>query len=204
MKRLSLLAVFLTLAASAQADSFTTIDGDSYPNVTVKRVEPDGIVVADTDGVHKLKFKNLPAAIGAKYGYDPAKASQFQSALQQSAIAAQAQEAQIQAEQQALIASATPEPKPVAIHSSALLPTASSSHDENLPTSFKLDEGMVRTGSSSARLSHGEWDYTHLIETFHIVSVEKGGVNVTDSKGAERFIDSDRLPSEIKKAYGFR
>ena len=45
MKRLSLLAVFLSLAVSVRADSFTTLDGDSYTNCTVKRVEPDGIVI---------------------------------------------------------------------------------------------------------------------------------------------------------------
>ena len=38
--------------------SFTTLDGDLYSGV-VKRVEPDGIVLRTSDGVSKLKFKNL-------------------------------------------------------------------------------------------------------------------------------------------------
>jgi len=86
VKRLALLAVFLTLAVSAGADSFTTLDGDSYTNCIVKRVEPDGIVVSDTDGVHKLKFKNLSPDTGKKYGYDPVKAVRFSVAVSQAAI----------------------------------------------------------------------------------------------------------------------
>jgi len=69
-----------------RADDFTTLDGDKYTNATVKRVEPDGIVVADSDGVRKLKFKNLPPALGAKYGYNPANAASYQATVQQRAI----------------------------------------------------------------------------------------------------------------------
>jgi hypothetical protein len=89
MKRLSLLAVFLSLAVSVRADSFTTLDGDSYTNCTVKRVEPDGIVITDSDGVHKLKFKNLPPDIGKKYGFDSVKAAAWQEKNKQSEISSQ-------------------------------------------------------------------------------------------------------------------
>jgi hypothetical protein len=40
-------------------------------------VEPDGIVLRTSDGVPKLKFKNLPPEVGVKYGYDPELEIQF-------------------------------------------------------------------------------------------------------------------------------
>ena len=83
----------ITLPLTGQ--EFTTLDGDKYTNATVKRVEPDGIVVADGVGIRKLKFKNLPPEVGQKFGYDPTKAAQFQATIQASAIAAQQQADQL-------------------------------------------------------------------------------------------------------------
>jgi hypothetical protein len=57
-------------------ESFTTLDGEHYTGI-IKRVEPDGIVLRTSDGVPKLKFKNLPPEVGAKYGYDPELELQF-------------------------------------------------------------------------------------------------------------------------------
>jgi hypothetical protein len=95
MKNILLFSIALTiLSPLARADNFTTLDGDTYTNATVKRVEPDGIVIADTDGVRKLKFKNLAPEIGVKYGYDPTKAAAFQATLQANAAAGQAAAAQ--------------------------------------------------------------------------------------------------------------
>ena len=76
---------------------FTTLNGDKYTNATVKMIEPDGIVVANTDGVRKLKFKNLLPEVGIKYGYDPGRAAQYQAVLNSNAIAAQKQAEQINA-----------------------------------------------------------------------------------------------------------
>jgi len=59
------------LTASLHADDFTTLAGDHYTNAEIKGVENDGIVIRYSDGVVKLKFNNLPPAIGAKYGYGP-------------------------------------------------------------------------------------------------------------------------------------
>ncbi len=55
---------------TGDTESFTTLDGDLYSGV-VKRVEPDGIVLRTSDGVPKLKFKNLSPEVAQKYGYDP-------------------------------------------------------------------------------------------------------------------------------------
>jgi hypothetical protein len=52
------------------------MDGEHYTGV-IRRVEPDGIVLRTSDGVPKLKFKNLPPEVGTKYGYDPDLELQF-------------------------------------------------------------------------------------------------------------------------------
>jgi hypothetical protein len=38
----------------ALADGFKTIDGKEYKNVTVSRVEPDGIVLSSKSGIQKF------------------------------------------------------------------------------------------------------------------------------------------------------
>jgi hypothetical protein len=53
------------------AEEFTTLDGEHYPGATLKRVEPDGLVISYPDGVVKLKFKNLSSEIKEKYRYNP-------------------------------------------------------------------------------------------------------------------------------------
>ena len=58
-------------------EEFTTLDGDHYTGATLKRVEPDGLVIAYADGVKKLKFQNLPAEVCAKYSYNPAVEKDF-------------------------------------------------------------------------------------------------------------------------------
>jgi hypothetical protein len=59
-------------------EDFKTIDGTEYKNVTVKQVEPDGIVVTSKSRILKLYFAELPPEIQRKYGYDPAVAANYQ------------------------------------------------------------------------------------------------------------------------------
>ena len=73
---------------TGMTESFTTLDGEQYTGV-IKRVEPDGIVLRTSDGVPKLKFKNLPPEIGAKYGYDPELEIQFLRFRNREDVAAQ-------------------------------------------------------------------------------------------------------------------
>jgi hypothetical protein len=47
--RVFVLVVFF--ASIAIADDFKTIDGKEYKNVTVSRVEPDGIVLKSKSGI---------------------------------------------------------------------------------------------------------------------------------------------------------
>ena len=69
-------ALFL-ISLVVHADDFTTLDGDHYPKATIKKVDPDGLLIAYPDGVVKLKFKNLPKVICDKYGYNPGLEAQY-------------------------------------------------------------------------------------------------------------------------------
>lgn len=60
------------------AEDFTTTDGKKLEGVTVTRIEPDGIVVMTDSGIEKIVFTKLPEDVQKKYGFDPAKAAQFQ------------------------------------------------------------------------------------------------------------------------------
>ena len=76
----------IVLLTVLRADDFSLNDGKTYTNCTVRRVEPDGILVMDSDGVRKLWFANLPAAVQKKYGFDAAKAGEYEQASKQAAI----------------------------------------------------------------------------------------------------------------------
>ena len=63
----------------------TTIDGKTYEKATLERVDPDGLLVVFApveggSGSAKLKFRNLPAELRERYGYDPARASDYETA----------------------------------------------------------------------------------------------------------------------------
>src|SRR5205823_11332178 len=80
-----LLALFaLQLAA---ADDFTTATGQEYKNVTVSRVEPDGIVITFSGGIVKIPFTELSPEIQKKYGYDPKASADFQQQTYQADVA---------------------------------------------------------------------------------------------------------------------
>src|SRR6059058_6647969 len=72
------LAILAALSASiALADDFKTIDGKEYKNVTVSRVEPDGIVLSSKSGISKVYFTELPKEIQERFHYDPDKAAAY-------------------------------------------------------------------------------------------------------------------------------
>lgn len=69
--------------------SFITTDGDEFKKVTIRRIIPDGIVIAFDDGITKLPFKKLSQSDQIKYGYDPTQEASFlekQSAIFQRKI----------------------------------------------------------------------------------------------------------------------
>jgi hypothetical protein len=82
----ALVVIALIIAGSRLcADDITTLRGEKFPNVTVSRVEPDGIVVIKSDGIVKIPFSDLSPELRAKYGYDPEKAAQYNAAVQAAA-----------------------------------------------------------------------------------------------------------------------
>jgi hypothetical protein len=87
MKRFIYVLCFqLAVAGSAFAEDFTTLDGERYADATLKRVEPDGLVISYADGVKKLKFTNLPSEICRKYGYNPDIAAKFLAQQQNASL----------------------------------------------------------------------------------------------------------------------
>jgi hypothetical protein len=100
MKYSLIIIAFILTAVFLCADDITTLRGEKFTNVTISRVEPDGIVVIKSDGIVKIPFTDLSPEVRAKYGYDPEKAAQFKTAAQAAAAqfnsAAQAAAAQEQ------------------------------------------------------------------------------------------------------------
>src|SRR5438132_13693108 len=73
-----LLIFLLVLATRALlADDFKAIDGKEYKNVTVSRVEPDGIFLITSSGISKVYFTELPKEIQEHFHYDAAKAAGY-------------------------------------------------------------------------------------------------------------------------------
>ena len=73
-------------ASVIRADDFKTNDGKEYKNVTVSRVEPDGIVLITSIGISKVYFTELPKEVQERFHYDPEKAAAAQAAAQPAAV----------------------------------------------------------------------------------------------------------------------
>jgi thiol-disulfide isomerase/thioredoxin len=65
------------LASVAVADDFKAVDGKEYKNVTVSRVEPDGIVLITSWGISKVYFTELPKEVQERFHYDAANAAAY-------------------------------------------------------------------------------------------------------------------------------
>ena len=77
------------------AEDFKTLNGKEYKDVTVTRVEPDGIVIKTKSGISKIYFLELPQEVQQKFNYDPQTAAAY-SAQQAAALAATQNQAQRQ------------------------------------------------------------------------------------------------------------
>jgi hypothetical protein len=75
--------LILSLISVALADDFKTLSGKEYKDVTVSRVEPDGIVLTGKAGISKVYFTDLPKDVQDRFGYNPQKAGDYSA--QQSA-----------------------------------------------------------------------------------------------------------------------
>src|SRR5206468_11793545 len=70
---MKILAFLITCFASiAVADDFKLIDGKEYKNVTVSRIEPDGIVLRTKSGIAKVYFVELPKDVQERFHYNAA------------------------------------------------------------------------------------------------------------------------------------
>src|SRR5205809_7573816 len=67
--------LILCFASVALADDFKAIDGKEYKNVTVSRVEPDGIVLVTRSGISKVYFTELPKEVQERFHYDATTAA---------------------------------------------------------------------------------------------------------------------------------
>lgn len=68
--RATTLAFLAVLSASvALGEDFKTIKGKEYKNVTVSRVEADGIVVKTKTGISKIYFVELPKDVQDRFHY---------------------------------------------------------------------------------------------------------------------------------------
>jgi hypothetical protein len=72
------LAILAALSASiALAEDFKTIKGKEYKNVSVSRVEPDGIVLKGKSGISKVYFTELPKNVQERFHHDFALGAHF-------------------------------------------------------------------------------------------------------------------------------
>jgi thiol-disulfide isomerase/thioredoxin len=67
--------LILCFTSIALADDFKTIEGKEYKDVTVSRVEPDGVVVRTKSGISKIYFVELPKDVQERFHYNAAIAS---------------------------------------------------------------------------------------------------------------------------------
>src|SRR5262252_9641591 len=71
--RNAIVAILAALSLSlALADDFKTINGKEYKNVTVSRVEADGIVIKTKTGLSKVYFAELPKDVQERFHYGSA------------------------------------------------------------------------------------------------------------------------------------
>jgi len=67
----TVLAILAAISASlALAEDFKTISGKEYKNATVRRVEPDGIVLKSKSGISKVYFTELPKEVQERFHYN--------------------------------------------------------------------------------------------------------------------------------------
>lgn len=74
--------VCATVLAGAEAPkqgdaiTLTTLDGRSFTNATITRIDPIGISLMTDSGIRRLAFTNLQEASRAQFGYDPRRATE--------------------------------------------------------------------------------------------------------------------------------
>jgi hypothetical protein len=163
---------------------FTTTDGEVTKNATIKRVEPDGVVITYTDGVKKIHFFDLPAEVAQKYGYDPIVSSQFRRNQQSSEITAQANAVSLA--QGVMAAKSIAASVPAQVQAPQSQP--------NLPKTFQTPKVQVKQVFNGI-------GYVTPEETLTIISKENDGLMVMGESQNTYKVHLDKLPDNIRKAY---
>src|SRR5580704_11549440 len=84
MKSVVLLLIGLGLCAQAKSASLSIADGTAYNNITMQRVDPDGLYIEYTlpgggIGMSKIKFSHLSSDQQKQFGYDANKARDYET-----------------------------------------------------------------------------------------------------------------------------
>src|SRR5213083_472632 len=87
--------LILCFASVAFGDDFKAINGKEYKNVTVGRVEPDGIVLISKSGISKVYFTELPKEVQERFQYDATQAATYSAEQAASQAAFQIQQAEL-------------------------------------------------------------------------------------------------------------
>ena len=158
MKGLALILI-ICFASIALADDFKTIDGKEYKNVTVSRVEPDGIVLITKSGISKIYFTELPKEVRARFNYDPEKAAAYSA--EQNAnlelLGKQQEEArQKLTKERARYWSEHPTPKPRRIFSNGMELAPSEIDQLNLTEIHKNMNGEMVSGIAADGVTVGQ------------------------------------------------
>ena len=83
------LALWAEPPPSDSTTNIVTIDGKTYENCKVVRVEPDGVVVQHKSGGAKVLFRVMSDDLKKKYGHDPDKERTYLKQLEAAKVARQ-------------------------------------------------------------------------------------------------------------------
>ena len=101
MSRKVLTFLILCLTSAAFAEDFKTVNGKEYKDVTITRVEPDGIIVKTKSGITKIYFVELPKELQERFHYDSGQAAAYSAEQAGNYAAYQKQQDEKQRQQQA-------------------------------------------------------------------------------------------------------
>jgi hypothetical protein len=84
MKKILPLLLLFPVLLAAEDEKLTelvTLDGKFYQDVTIRKIEPDGLSIVHKAGTAKVPFEQLPGSIQEKYGYTPEAAAEHRKQL---------------------------------------------------------------------------------------------------------------------------
>ena len=96
--------LILSFTSAVFSEDFKTVNGKEYKDVSITRVDPDGIVVKTKSGIAKVYFAELPKDVQERFHYDQQKASAYSAEQAANYTAYQKQQEEAQREQEAATA----------------------------------------------------------------------------------------------------